>query len=314
MFRRAALPIVLAAAFLLGWSGPARADDPFRLVVTRLDANAFPELRVVVRVTDTEGRAVQGLGPGDIQVHEGGQAQQIEAGLTAEVAPVNLVLALDVSGSMEGEPLAAAQAAIISMIGTLGAQDRAALVIFDHIARVAQPLTSDKAALIAATQRAAAAGNTAIYDALALGLDVLDPVAAAERRAIVIITDGTDTASSALRDDVAGRANQGGVPIYAVGFGSAVDRPALQALADASANGGAYLAPGAAELRAIYAGLAELLRTEYTIAYRSDAQAADGALIDLTLRLVRDGQTAAQTSITYRVPVGRGRVAPPPPA
>ncbi|HUG56550.1 MAG TPA: VWA domain-containing protein [Candidatus Limnocylindrales bacterium] len=314
MFSRAALPVALAAVFLLGSSAPARAEDPFRLVVTRLDASAFPELRVVVRVTDTEGRAVRGLGTGDIQVHEGGQAQRIDAALTAEVAPVNLVLALDVSGSMEGEPLAAAQAAIISMIGTLGPQDQAALVIFDHIARVSHPLTSDKAALIAATQRAAAAGNTAIYDALALSLDVLDPIASAERRAIVILTDGTDTASSALRDDVASRANQGGIPIYAVGYGGAVDRPGLQALADASANGGAYIAPDAAELRAIYAGLAELLRTEYTIAYRSNAQEPDGTLIELALRLVRDGQVAGQASLSYRVPEGRGTVPARPPA
>jgi tight adherence protein C len=319
MYRRIVLLATLAIAFLLGQQTPAVADDTVRLAITQLDASAFPDIRAVVRVTDAQGKAVKGLSTGDIEVVERGEPQQAQLSLTAEVAPVNLVLALDVSGSMAGQPLADAKAAIISMIGAIGDQDRAALVTFDQIARVAHPLTTDKTALVAATQRAVAAGNTAIYDAIALCLDVLRPLAATDRRAIVILSDGADTASSAGRDAIATQAGQAGIPIFAVGFGSAVDRPAIQALADRS-NGRAYLAPNATELRAIYTSLAELVRTEYTIAYRSTAkQAPDGASIDMTLRLRRQGQIAAETSAAYRVPNGRGIVsaatpAPPPPS
>jgi len=315
MCRRLPALVAAVAALLFGLQAPAAADNHFRLVVTKLDATAFPDVRLAVRVTDAAGRAVRGLGPGDIEVHERGEPQQAQADLTAEVAPVQLVLALDVSGSMAGQPLADAKAAIGSVIGGLGPQDRAALITFDHIARVAQPLTGDKAALNAATQRAAAAGNTAIYDAVALSLDVLGTAPATSRRAMVILTDGSDTASSAGRDAVASRAGQAGIPIFAVGFGTAIDRPALQVLADRSANGGVYLAPTAAELRAIAAGLAELVRTEYAIAYRSTAkQAPDGASIELTLRLRRDGRPVAETTVPYRVPNGRGIVTAAAPA
>jgi tight adherence protein C len=309
MCRRLTSLVAAVAVLLFGLQAPAAADNHLRLIVTQLDATAFPDIRVAVRVTDANGQPVRGLTPGDLEVQERGTPQQAEADLTAEFAPVQLVLALDVSGSMAGQPLAEAKAAIMSMISGLGVQDRAVLITFDHIARVAQPLTGDKNALNAATQRAVAAGNTAIYDAVALGLDVLGAAPPASRRAIVVLTDGADTASSAGRDNVATRAGQSGIPIFAIGFGSAIDRPALQALADRSSNGAAFVAPGAAELRAIASGIAELVRTEYAIRYRSTArQVADGGSIDLTLTLRRDGRIVAQTTLPYRVPNGRGIV------
>jgi tight adherence protein C len=315
MFRRLAIIVALAFACLLGQITPAAADDPIKLVITQLDATAFPDVRLALRVTDALGKPVKGLATNDVEVLERGQPQQAKLSLAADVAPVNLVLALDLSGSMAGQPLADAKASIISMIGSLEPQDRAALVTFSSIARVAQPLTSDKNALTAATQRQGAGGNTAIYDAVALSLDVLGQRPATERRAIVLLTRGSDTASGTDRDAVAARAGQAGIPIYAVGFGSAIDRPTLDALATRSANGRAYVAPNAAELRAIYAGLVELVRTEYTIAYRSNAQQApEGASLDLLLRLRIGGRLAAETSTVYRVPNGRGVVGPSTPA
>jgi tight adherence protein C len=315
MCKRLAAVVMLAFASLLGQITPAAADDPIRLVITQLNATEFPDIRLILRVTDAAGKPVKGLGAGDVEVLERGQPQRAQLSLAADVAPVNLVLALDLSGSMAGQALVDAKTSIVSMIGSMGPQDRAALITFDSIARVAQPLTNDKGVLTAATQRASVGGNTAIYDAVALGLDVLAQRPATERRAIVLLTDGADTASAVDRDTVAGRAGQAGVPIFAVGFGSAIDRPTLDALATRSANGRAYVAPNATELRAIYAGLVELVRTEYTIAYRSTAQQApDGSSVDLTLRLRIGGQVAAETSIAYRVPNGRGIFTPATPA
>ncbi|MDQ2967653.1 MAG: VWA domain-containing protein [Actinomycetota bacterium] len=315
MCKRLALIVIAVLGSLLGQITPAAGDDPIRLVITQMDATRFPEVHLVLRVSDAAGKPVKGLGTGDVEVLEQGQRQQAQLDLATDVAPINLVLALDLSGSMTGQALVDAKASIISMIGSLGPQDRAALVTFDSIARVAQPLTTDKGVLTAATQRASAGGNTAIYDAVALSLDVLAQRPATERRAVVLLTDGADTASSLDRDTVAARAGGLGVPIFAVGFGNAIDRPTLDALATRSANGRAYVAPNATELRAIYAGLVELVRTEYTIVYRSTAQQApDGASIDLTLRLRIGGQVAAETSTVYRVPNGRGIFTPSTPA
>jgi tight adherence protein C len=309
MFRRTALVLLSILALATTMTMPAAADDPVKLVVTQLDTSGFPDIRVSVRVTDAQGKAVTGLGPTDIEVSERGIRQLAQLELTTESAPVNLVLALDVSGSMTGQPLADAKAAIIAMIDAIGPNDRAAVVTFNQVARVDQGLTGDKAALTQATQRAAAGGNTAIYDAAAIGLDLLSPLAPSDRRAIVILTDGADTASSANRDEVAADAARAGIPIFAVGFGGAIDRPALQALADKSASGRAYVAPNAAELRAIYLGLVELVRTEYRIAYRSNAtQIPEGASFDLALRLRRGGVIVGETTVAFGVPAGHANL------
>ena len=114
MFKGAAVMIVAVLGLLVGPVAQATADDPIQLVVTELDADAFPDVRLVVRVTDASGKAVKGLGPNDIEVSEGGVPQQARLDLAADVSPVHLVLALDVSGSMVGQPLADAKTAIIS--------------------------------------------------------------------------------------------------------------------------------------------------------------------------------------------------------
>jgi tight adherence protein C len=305
----------LAAALSLALPAPAVAEDPLRVQIGNVDSSAFPLVRLVARVTDAEGRPVRGLTPAQVQILEQGEPRQAEVELASEVAPVVLVLALDVSGSIAGRPLADAKAAIASMVQALGPQDRAALVTFSDQVRVAQGLTNDKGALVAATNAAAAAGNTAIYDALNTGLELVAGVAPPARRAIVLLTDGFDTASRTSREAIIARAAQSGLPVHTVGVGTAIDTPTLQAIAAGSNGGRAFSAPNSADLRGIYAGLSELIRTEYSISYRSTlAHAPDGSSVDFAVRLSRDGTPISEVTGSYVVPQGRGVVRPAPPA
>jgi tight adherence protein C len=102
-----------------------------------------------------------------------------------------------------------------------------------------------------------------------------------------------------------------GYPIYVVGLGSNLDRRTLQAIADASRGGQAFVAPGSDQLASIYASLSQRIKTQYGVAYRSNVRAVtSGTELTVTLQVVRAGQIIGTGTTSFVVPEGRGIVAP----
>src|SRR5688500_8161197 len=184
-----------AVVLLVLLSGTALADDPVRIVISRVDAGEFPTVRLVASVIDANGKAVPGLLAQDLRLRERGLPIAANVALASLRSPVALALVVDTSGSMLGRPLADAKVAIGSMISALGPSDQVAVLPFNTTARIVQPLTNDKARALAAVGALAAAGDTAIYDAVASAAQLLATADPGMRRAIVLLTDGLDTAS-----------------------------------------------------------------------------------------------------------------------
>src|SRR2546426_10047303 len=107
------LVAIVGVTLLLLLNGAvASADDPSRVVLSRVDAADFPTVRLVASVVDLKGKAVAGLRPQDLQVRESGVASQANVSLASMVSPVALALVLDTSGSMSGGPPAGAETPI----------------------------------------------------------------------------------------------------------------------------------------------------------------------------------------------------------
>jgi len=301
---------IAATISIIALSGAtARADDPYRLVLSRIDPTDFPTVRFVASAVDASGRAVAGLRPQDLEVREGAAHQDSRVTLASMVSPVALALVVDTSGSMAGRPLADAKAAMAVMIAALGASDQVAVLSFNTAVRVAQPLTSDKAAALAALDTLVAGGNTAIYDAALAGADTLNGAAPKARAAIVLLTDGVDNSSRSSRQATLPALAAKGYPIYAIGLGNDLDRSTLDALGAAVPGGTTSIAPSSAQLARIYAGLSEQLLTEYSVEYVSAATANPvGSTVTFEARLAREGAIVAHTTGTFVIPAGRGTV------
>src|SRR5256885_14556057 len=292
MFRRMSFVLAVVATLLLG-AGVARADDPYRIVLSRVDPADFPTVRLVASVVDASGKAVPGLRPQDLQVREGTATPSANVTLASMVSPVALALVVDTSGSMSGRPLADAKAAMATMISALGPSDQVAVLSFNATVRIAQPLTSDKTRALAGVGSMSAGGDTAIYDAVVAAAQALDSADPKVRRAIVLLTDGLDTASRNTSASAIARLGAAGLPLYAVGLGDNLDRSVLQGLAQASSGGAAYVAPTSGQLAGLYAALAEQILTEYTVEYQSRATALpDGAIVPFELSVSRGGLLA----------------------
>src|SRR5436309_913306 len=103
MFRSAAFVLAVVAMQLLG-AGVARADDPYRIVLSRVDPSDFPTVRLVASVVDANGKAVPGLRPQDLQVREGTVAPQANVTL----APMGSTPRAAAHGSPRSRGLSAA--------------------------------------------------------------------------------------------------------------------------------------------------------------------------------------------------------------
>jgi Ca-activated chloride channel homolog len=138
------------------------------------------------------GQPLAGLQAGDFEVRDNGVLQAIDLVALADV-PVNVVLTLDTSASVQGEKLASLQRAGRALLGALNTTDAAALVTFNRAVVQQVPLTRDADAVRAALARAEAGGDTALVDA-ALGAMLLGDTDAG-RTLVVMFSDGVDTAS-----------------------------------------------------------------------------------------------------------------------
>ena len=248
----AAIAIIFAAGLVA--PAVALADDGVKLNVTQVDASDFPNVRIVASAVDAQGKPVKGLQATDLIVSESSRAQRIGVTLANTVAPVALALVLDTSGSMAGKPFSDAKAAMNSLAQSLGPTDQAAIITFNTSVSIPQQLTADKAALASVIDRAVAGGDTAIFDALNAATDVIAGVPSTSRRAIVLLTDGIDNSSRTPLAAATAKVTALGAPVYVIGLGTDLDRPVLQAIADGSKGGTAYVAPTSAQLAGIYAG------------------------------------------------------------
>jgi VWFA-related protein len=150
-------------------------------------------MRVNASVTDRNGRAIPGMLNSDFAVYEDGSERKI-VDVTPATEPFNLVLLLDVSGSVE-ERIDFIRKAARDFLNTASPQDRISIISFRDDIKVISGFSTDRSLLSKKLDEIDAGGATALWDALAYTLvDTLKPLRG-ERTAVVILSDGDDNKS-----------------------------------------------------------------------------------------------------------------------
>jgi VWFA-related protein len=168
--------------------------------------------KVLVRVTDLNNRAISDLKKEDFQVLERSEEREIVS-VVPTTAPFNLVLLLDVSGSIENYVDFIRKAAR-AFVETADPSDRIAIIIFNEDVKQISTFTTDKARLSESLDTFDAGGGTAYYDSLAYTLaETLRPLRG-ERTAIVVLTDGDDNHSFLPFDALLGSIQESGALVY----------------------------------------------------------------------------------------------------
>lgn len=191
---------------------------------------------------DRRGRPVTDLRREELRIYEDGRPQRLEHFSQGRAASARVLLLLDASGSMQGElKTTSTRMAAIQLLAALEPQDEAALAAFDHKYWGVVAFTRDRRKIERAMAEIEPFGSTALHDALARASSDL-ATHGEGRRAVVVLTDGVDTASKLLPDEVLARSQALDVPIYAVSVVSPIDDPASPRFAGRERPGAATTA------------------------------------------------------------------------
>jgi Ca-activated chloride channel homolog len=312
--RASALTLAVVLALLCGVAGPA---------VTLAQAPARPPtfgtgvemINLNLSVTDLTNAFVTDLDAGDFAVYEDGIPQELSL-FTHEDLPISLVLMMDGSGSMEDKRQTAQEAAL-RLARTLRAQDVAQVVQFNDRATVLQPFTHNAVAIEAAIRSTDSAGPTAMHTALYVAIKELQRDARSgqlRRRAIVLFTDGEDTASLVSDDQVLDIAKKSEVAIYAIILRSQRPQDRMrQAFSQAEylmnalgreTGGRAYFPTALSELDSVYDRIALELRTLYSVGYASSNGRRDGKWRRIVVRVRHREGFTVRHRLGYYAPAG----------
>ena len=264
------------------------------------------ELTVVTAtVRDAEGRLATGLPRDAFEIFEDGAPVPI-AQFTHERVPLGLGLLLDVSDSMFGRKLRDAQDAVERfLLKLLAPTDAFFVMAFNHQTRLVFGWKESPDGVHDALERLKPTGSTAIYDAIAASLPFIDN-RPRERAAIVLITDGEDSASEVTLHDLRPALLRTDAFVYAV----AIDSRETQAIANKlnvgaltditnQSGGRTEVVRSSADLESATANIAEELNNQYVLGYSSPTP-GDGKYHSIRVRVKSDG---------YRVRARNGYVA-----
>jgi len=316
------LVLVLALCAAALRSQTADQDD-----VVRVDTDVT---NLPFTAMDKQRRFITTLRAEDVRVLEDGVPQKLFTFQRETDRPLAIAFLIDVSGSQEfilSEEKAAARLFIEKVIQSN--RDQVAIVPFTGLAYLEQEMTRDVLSVYRVLQRVEVAvpaylgagrpltgiptgpgllappaeGTTAIWDAVALtSRNVLANAPGLRRRAIILLTDGLDTASRLTRKEAIDGTLAAEAVIYAIGIGSkrdGVDRGSLRDLAQRT-GGRAFFPDKKLDLNAAFAEIERELRTQYLIAYSSTNKKRDGVYRKISIEITNPELRKQKLEIRHR--------------
>lgn len=239
-------------------------------------------ITLTLTVTDLYGRYVSGLTKQAFTVQDDGKDQEITFFSDSD-APASVGILFDVSGSMSGEKIAKARNALSKFINTSHPSDEYFLIAFNRRAQLLLDRSRDGDAVLQKLTLVQPKNNTALYDAVYLGLERVSR-GTHQKKALLIISDGQDNASRYNFGEVKRLMKESDIVTYAVGILGGNDSSSQsgllgQAFLDelTSVTGGRSFYPnGDAELDEIFERIAIELRHQYSIGYTPPNFKPDG--------------------------------------
>jgi Ca-activated chloride channel family protein len=269
-----------------------------------------------VAVTDKRGQPYTALTADNFRVYDNGMEQAIHH-FSKDDVPFTMGLVLDRSGSMFMMMKEVYQAAFHTITSSK-AEDEFFIEAFNDEVQTQQDFSTDRLLLEQQVNGIQAGGATALYDAILDGVDHIQQ-GHHEKKALLVVTDGADNASTHRFEEVLERARKESVALYVVGmfdkgdlFAEGINENHLKKLLTqlAEATGGkAYFPRNVKECEQACITIAHELRQQYALGYYPSLQLQDGSWHNVEVRLnldrdVRDLELKARTRAGYYAPRG----------
>ena len=280
-------------------AGGSRLTDNVHTRDLGITERARTEAVLVPVVITKGGEFVRGLKQQDFEIVEDGVKQTI-ASLASEDAPLDLVLAIDVSGSME-HALGEVKVAVKQLLGKLRPADAATLIGFNDTMFLAAEREKSQEARVRAVDLLSAWGGTALYDATVRALDLVSHEWG--RKGLVIFSDGDDRNSLTSRETATARVQASDAMLYTIGFGGAATVPNLRVKLEeyAKATGGrAFFPQRPQDLDGVFDQIVAELANQYVLSYAPTNIKQDGRWRTIKVRVRRPGKYEVRAREGYK--------------
>ena len=274
---------ILAVAASLAAQTPLVKED-------RLFRSGIELTSVAATVTDSEGRLMTGLDRAVFEVFEDGIKQEVTQ-FTRERVPIGLGVLIDISDSMFGQRIKDARAAVNRFLfELLDGSDEFFIVAFNHAPKTLTGWTHTPDEVSRALNRLTPFGGTAAYDAIVEALPMIER-RTRQRAALLVISDGADTASNTSLREVKSALLRSDAFVYAIAIDSS-DRKAINTRINPDAlreitgqsGGRTEVVHNSADLDEASARIAEELNHQYVLGYSSPHE-GDGRYHSIRVRV-----------------------------
>lgn len=249
-------------------------DETLTIQIKQVDVSEFPKIKLYAAVTDESGNVPEDLEQVFFRVDEkDANAEYIKktvskASQLDETENINIDMVMDVSGSMDGEPLTKVKNIMNSFIDSVQftSGDLVELTTFSSNVNVNCEFTKDKSTLKSKINSFEASGLTSLYDALYLAVNRVATKSGA--KCVIAFTDGLDNNSKCSITDVINQAQKYKVPIFLIGSGTGNNSDLSKI---ATSTGGFYKTISSiTSLQDIYSQIYREQKQLYLVEYEDD--------------------------------------------
>jgi VWFA-related protein len=275
---------------------PSSGEEPTFRSDTRL-------VILPISVADKNGKLITNLTQQSFKVFENGAEQPIKL-FKREDVPVSLGVIIDNSGSMR-DKRQKVETASIDLVKASNPRDEVFIVNFNDEAYLDVEMTGDMKKLEEGVARIDSRGGTALRDAVSMSVDYLKDKGKKDKKVLLVVTDGADTASTGSLEKLIDKTRQGEVLVFAIGLLNEEERreakKAKRALDEITRESGglAFYPKDLAEVDRIAQEVAHEIRNQYTIAYSPTIQNLDGSFRQIKVTVNAPGRPVARTRTGY---------------
>lgn len=249
---------------------PSQLGESF---IKEIDTAGFPNVSLYLSFKEGSRLGTQELGKSNFVIKENNlEIKDFTAQKISETSePIATVLVLDTSGSMKGDPITNAKNAAVSFIDNMRDIDKVAIVGFADTVTEYSAFTSDKSALKKSIAAISSEGETSLFDGIIRGLGMFKSTDDIKYQYMLILSDGTDTVSTATADDVVDLVSSGNITIYSIALLSNEFNPSdLESMAKSS-NGALLTTADPEQLTNLYSDISKKIRNQYKITFKSSS-------------------------------------------
>lgn len=278
--------------------------------IHQVDNTTFPSVGLYVSALDANGAGISGLSKEDFSVREmdaSGNLVPVTIDSVYQVLQSDnaiLSLVLDMSSSMDGQPIVDAKNAANTFLSNinLAGGDRVSIISFNEYVYLGADFCSDYSTLSTAVNDLDTSGCTAMYDGIFAG--IYQAYYEQGAKCVIAFTDGMTNAGTYTREDVVSLSQSTGIPVYLIGIGDGCDGNDLQALAAECSGEYFYLdySDISTILNEIYSEIYQKQRESYVLRYTSSNQKRKTEYRDVEVSFSEEADYTAAPAVREYLP------------